>query len=70
MQQMTDAIQQLVAMGLIDAAEAVRGSAAWTGEGQSSRSSLALDLASAAGVGPDKRAGPRLAAAAEPDYAF
>jgi twitching motility protein PilT len=70
MQLMTDAIQQLVATGLIDAAEAVRGSAAWTGEGQSSRSSLALDLASAAGVGPDKRPGPRVAAAAEPDYAF
>jgi twitching motility protein PilT len=70
MQLMTDAIQQLVATGLIDAAEAVRGSAAWTGEGQSSRSSLALDLASAAGVGPDKRPGPRVAAAAEPDYAL
>jgi twitching motility protein PilT len=72
MQLMTDAIQALVAMGLVDAAEAARGASAWTGEGQSGRSSLAVDLASAAGVGPAQPAGPRLATprAAEPEYAF
>jgi twitching motility protein PilT len=72
MQLMTDAIQALVAMGLVDAAEAARGASAWTGEGQSGRSSLAVDLASAAGVGPAQPGGPRLATprAAEPEYAF
>jgi twitching motility protein PilT len=71
MQLMTDAIQELVATGLVDAAEAARGSAAWTGEGQSGHDSPAAGSAPAAAVG-EQPIGRRTSTSstAEREYAF